>query len=1113
MKTILRHRGIGGLLAAQSQVAFNDNATKLVLMGLAQWLLPATEAERAVGLISLLLVTPFVLFAPLSGWLADRFPKRHVLAASLWLQLAIMFVLLGAVACRSLSIAIGGFFLLGIQSALMAPVRRGMVKDLAGDAVGEVIGWMDMLCIAAILGGGIAGSQAIDGLAPLFHKNPWVAALAALAFLTLTCAGSLWVFRKVPAHPEGGATPFNRRALWGHADLLRELRQDRGVWRAALGDSVFYLAGGVLLLMLAQVGRGLFPDGAGATRVTGIMLALMGIGIAGSVLAARLNRGRINLGLVPLGALAMAGTFLLLAILPAGGAAFHAALFALGLGGGLYLVPLGAFLVDRTPEERRGKILAASSMLSSIAGMVAVGLHVIVAPLGVPGQFVLLGLIFAVTAILSTRLLTQDVLRLVALLAARGRYSVKAAGLENLPGRGGALIVCNHVSYVDTIALSLASPRPIRFLSYAAFFKTPVLGGILRLFRAIPVSSTQAKDALRQAAGAIQAGELVCIFPEGQLTRTGCLMELKSGFEIIARRARCPVIVAHLDGLWGSIHSFEGGRYFTKWPRGLRRRVTVSFARPAGANVATVRQTMLDLAAAAMAGRPGRTLTRTLLDALSGNPFRTALRDGTKALAAGDLLGLSLALGKKWRGNRSARRIGVLLPPGAAGTIANLGLLFAGKVPVNLNPAQSPANTRFSLSQAGVETVITARALHAKLPKFPWPESTVFLEDELRGPGKYLSLLAAYLVPTAILARAVRAKMDDEAVLLFTSGSGGRPKGVPLTHRHLVTNIRQVAETGFLLPQDRLLTALPLFHSFGLTMGLLCPLAAKRAIITAPSPLDCEKLAEAARADAPTVLLATPTFLRQYLKRIPRDAFGTLRLAASGAEKLPAELHRAFRARFGCEVLEGYGLTEASPVVSFNLPHPARGLGAESFQAGSREGSVGRLLPGVTYRLFDEETPGRGTLALRGGNIITRYLDGAHAEKFRDGWHLTGDIARVDAEGFVFIEGRGSRFSKIGGEMVSHAAIEEALAQNLPPTGAQDCVVGLPSVERGEELTLLTTRDVTPADVLAALKKSGAPNLWIPRRVRRVDGLPVLASGKLDLAACRKLAEDTGALA
>ena len=264
--------------------------------------------------------------------------------------------------------------------------------------------------------------------------------------------------------------------------------------------------------------------------------------------------------------------------------------------------------------------------------------------------------------------------------------------------------------------------------------------------------------------------------------------------------------------------------------------------------------------------------------------------------------------------------------------------------------------------------------------------------------------------------------------------------------------------------------------------------------------------------DPPTVLLATPTFLRQYLKRIPLDAFGTLRRVVSGAEKLPADLHDAFRARFGCEVLEGYGLTEASPVVSFNLPMPARGAGADTIQHGSREGSAERLLPGVALRLLDPETLAerpraqRGLFALRCGNVVAGNLAGQAPEKFGDGWHITGDLVRIDEEGFPFLEARGSRFSKIGGEMVSHAAVEQAIASALPSAGIQDCVIGAPCADKGEEL-VLTTRPLSREALRRALVDHGVPNLWMPRAIIHVTQLPVLASGKLDLAACLKLAE------
>ena len=728
MKTLLRRPGFGGFLFAQAQVAFNDNATKLILIGLVQWLLSASEASRLISMISLLLVAPFVLFAPLTGWLADRYARRDVVSASLWLQLAVMILLCGAAFLHSLPLAIGGFFLLGLQSAIMSPARWGMAKELAGENVGEAVGLMEMLGIAAILLGSLAGGFFIDTVTPLVG-SPWSAAVLVLGVLAASCLVALLAFRNVPRRPALAPTPFGWQALFGHGQLLSALRKDRSLWRAALGDSVFYFVGGIVMLTLAQSGREMFPDGAGAARQTGLMLALLGAGVAaGSVFAARLSRRAINLGLVPFGALAMSAVFGILALLVPGSLLFLASLTALGVAGGLYLVPLATFLVDRSEEGERGRVLAASSMLSSIAGVLAVGAHRLTTAifhLSTAQQFLLLAILMLVTALLAVRMLPQDALRVVGLFLARLRYSVRTVGVDHLPKTGGALIVCNHVSYVDTIILSLASPRPIRFLSHESFFKTPVLGSLLRVFGAIPIAPGRAKDALRRASDCIRAGELVCIYPEGQLTRTGCLMELKSGFEIIARRAQCPVIVAHLDGLWGSIYSFEGGRYFTKLPRGLRRRTTVSFAAPLRAEAATaarVREVLLTLGEAAFRLRTKDNLGRRILESLSDEPFRTALVDPTgekKSLRAGELLALSMALARQWKKSLPERRIGVILPPGTAGTLANVGLLFAGKVPVNLNPTLSELAARSCLEQAGIQTILTAAAIESEMHEIP----------------------------------------------------------------------------------------------------------------------------------------------------------------------------------------------------------------------------------------------------------------------------------------------------------------------------------------------------------------------------------------------------------
>jgi len=1114
VKTIFRLPGMNRLLFAQAQVAFNDNAVKLVLIGLVQVLLPADEASSLVSLIALLLVGPFLLFAPLTGWLADRFPNRDVVAGSLLLQLAVMILLFVGTWLHSLPIAIGGFFLLGLQSALMSPARRGLVKNLAGDRVGEAIGWMEMSCIVAILGGSLIGGQLIDRVSGALH-DPWTAAGIACVVLGIGCALAYGLFLKCPRHPAPAHVPFSPRIVYGHLDLLKTLRGDRSIWWAAIGDSAFYLAGGILMLIFADIGRLLHPTGLGAAGATGLMMALLGGGIAvGSIVAARMSRHHVNLGLVPVGAMGMALTLMILAMLPLGGLGFQGALIMLGVCGGLFLVPLGAFLVDRSPADRRGKILAASSMISSFTGLVAVGAHLAmkkIFDMSPAGQFLALAILLLIVALACLHRTAPHFLRLVALLIARQHYIVKILGTSNLPKSGGALLVCNHVSYVDTIVLSLASPRPIRFLSYEGFFSTPVLGSLLKIFGAIPVSSTRARAALAQAAQYIQNGELVCLFPEGQLTRTGTLLELKSGFEIIARRAECPVIVAHLDGLWGSIFSFEGGCYFKKWPHSLRRSVTVSFAPALMARESTavrVRQVLLELGAEAFAQRKLPSLPHLISHSLLNSPWRVALKDEDgKKMHAGMLWVKSLVLWGLLRKNLRGHRVGVVLPPGFSGAVVNLALILTGRVPVNLNPLASRDTISSCLEAAGVRSIITARVLKQKLPSFPWPLGTFFVEDCLR--ASFAQTLRAFLHGW-IESRGACCS-DDEAVLLFTSGSSGLPQGVPLTQRNVVANLTQVRETSFLRQDDTLLTALPLFHSFGLVMGLFLPLVAGRRIVTAVSPLDCERVTKAARCDAPTILLSTPTFLRTYIRRIPRDAFGTLRLVVTGAEKLPEETAGAFRDRFGCEVVEGYGLTETSPVACLGVPHPQRGLGADSLQLGWRAGSVGRLMPGMAVRFYNDGEhqlgASRGILALRGPNVLSAYLSGS-TEKFDEGWFITGDVAHMDSEGFLYVEGRLSRFSKIGGEMVSHLAVEQAISQvDDKNEEASDCIIGCSCPEKGERLVLLTTRELTREVIRAGFAEKAIPNLWLPRNIVRIPELPMLPSGKLDLASCRRLAE------
>ncbi|MGZ0656712.1 AMP-binding protein [Coraliomargarita sp. W4R72] len=514
--------------------------------------------------------------------------------------------------------------------------------------------------------------------------------------------------------------------------------------------------------------------------------------------------------------------------------------------------------------------------------------------------------------------------------------------------------------------------------------------------------------------------------------------------------------------------------------------------------------------------------------ALSQKPRRELIVDrtmGRRSMKSGFLLAISYAISRRLSTWTEKPRVGILFPPGLGGYIANLAVVLAGKVPVNLNFTLGPASAEACIQKADVDCLLTTLRVQQKMPQFPWPETGVVdLVEELRSLSKLktLALLCGLaLVPAKWLASMLkipRVGGEAEAGLLFTSGSSGEPKGVVLSHRNILANCAQIAATELLPSTEKLVANLPIFHSFGFTVTLWYPLLRGCSVVTVPSPLDFKKTAEAIQAESATILVGTPTFFKPYLKRVEPEQLASLKYVVAGAEKTPAGFADAWEARFSSMYLEGYGLTETSPVVSINLPTAAPGVSYPGeAKLGLRHGSVGRMLPGHAARILNpdtmEELPVEsvGLLALLGPNIFEGYLgDPVRTAKVKKkGWFITGDLARFDADGFLYIEGRLSRFSKIAGEMVPHGTIEEALVLAY---GLEDsdlpmlAVAGRPDEAKGEALVLLAAFDLEMDDMRAKLSEAGLSNLWIPKEIRRVVAIPTLVTGKLDLQAIHQLA-------
>jgi acyl-[acyl-carrier-protein]-phospholipid O-acyltransferase/long-chain-fatty-acid--[acyl-carrier-protein] ligase len=726
--------------------------------------------------------------------------------------------------------------------------------------------------------------------------------------------------------------------------------------------------------------------------------------------------------------------------------------------------------------------------------------------------------------------IAERLLHFLGALATRCFYRVSAHGVDNLPA-GGCLLLPNHISWVDAIVLQLACPRPVRYVIDQEFYHKPLLKPLLRTVGCIPIDTRHSRSAIRAAAEKLAAGEVVCLFPEGQLTRSGTLLRLRRGYELIAQHANAPVVPVWLDRLWGSIFSFQGGKFFTKLPREIPYRVSVAFGKalePAAADIATVREELLKLGEFCYSRRP--TLDRHLADVcisgLKRRRFSTAVIDGMdhSELSRAKLLGAAAALSRFLRRNFSDSRIAIVLPAGKGSMVANLAVALAGKTTVDLNFTAGRNANESAIQHADLRVAISATPFIERVKDFPWPQQVLKLDELMPGLKArilYWWMMAIFL-PKPLFLRAMQIPKrggHEEAVLLFTSGSSGDPKGVVLSHRNIVGNVSQFRELLDAKKEDAILASLPFFHSFGCTVTLWYPMIEGVRIVTYPSPLEVAKNAALIEKYKLTLLLATPTFLRGYLRKAEPDQLRSLRLVITGAEKLPLDLTKKFEERFNQRVFEGYGLTETSPVVSVNLPEPKPKRPGEQVQPSSRLGSVGKMAPGIAAEIRDPETDEKlslhetGMVWFRGVNIFEGYL---HDEKrtnevLYDGWLKTGDIGRFDDDGFLYIEGRLSRFSKIGGEMVPHESIENKIIDLLGIAGRDErliAIMGMQDEAKGEALVLLTAMDVDLAQLRDKLRDAGVPNLWIPKKVCRIESIPVMASGKLDLQKCQQIAAD-----
>jgi acyl-[acyl-carrier-protein]-phospholipid O-acyltransferase/long-chain-fatty-acid--[acyl-carrier-protein] ligase len=1127
-----RLRGFWSLIVTQFEGAFNDNALQTLVIFFGLGLAISDGLKHAlVPLGAALLSLPFILFSMTGGFFADRFSKRTVTICVKVLEIGIMTFAAVGLFTRNLTMGLAAIFLMGVHSAIFGPSKYGLLPELLPE---RRLSWgngvLELGTFMAIILGIAAGGQLFDWFK---DREGWAGMiLIGLAVVGFLC--SLGITRVPAADPQRkfNANPFGD--LWKQ---IRFMRKDRVLWLACLGNTYFWFLG----LLVKQ---GVFDYGANVLKLTGAatseMTAVLAIGIGlGSFAAGYLSGGKIEYGLVPLGSIGLCISAILLSQASLSVKHIVIILIALGFFGGFFIVPVSAILQHRPAKENRGAVLAAANLLSSAGLFVGSGAYWLIAEgvhLGPRGVFAIAGLMTLAATIYIVWLLPDSLLRFVLWLLTRTIYRIKVEGRENIPSKGGALFVCNHLSFIDALLLAASTDRQIRFIMYKGAYELWWIKPIARIMKAIPISSElrprEMLKALATASDAIRNGEVVCIFAEGQITRIGHLLPFRRGFERIMRDVDAPIIPVALDGVWGSIFSFEKQRFVWKLPHKIPYPVTVVFGPPMP-NTATpieVRQVVQELMAKAWKHRKARMkpLQRGFIRMARRHPFRFAMADPQspkvnflKALTGAVLLGRRVK--PRWAGQRM---VGVLVPPSVPGALINFAALLAGKVPVNLNYTVSEETLASCIRQCDIRVVISSQAFLDKV-KLKLPVETVLLEDLMgrrtQPPNrleKFTAFLMAAFLPASVLERALgrekKVELDDLATVIFSSGSTGEPKGVMLSHFNIGSNIGQLEQVFGLDQHDGMLGVLPFFHSFGFTGTLCLPAVLGVRAVYYPNPLDAKSIGPLVNQYALTFLLATPTFLQLYMRNCSPEDFGSLRVVMTGAEKLPERLATAFEDQFGIRPLEGYGCTECAPAVAVNT-HDFRAAGFR--QVGAKRGKIGHPLPGMSVRIVDPQTMepvalGQpGLLLVHGPNVMQGYLGRPDktAEVLHDGWYTTGDIAALDEDGFLQITDRLSRFSKIGGEMVPHIKIEEKLHELAGATEQLFVVTGLPDEKKGERLVVLHKLDEARLkNCLEKLAQSDLPNLWKPRadQFYHVDEFAYLGTGKLDLRRLRELAQE-----
>ena len=1129
-----RSQAFGWVNATQFFGALNDNIFKAMIQMFLIAMLPNSRGIT-LAIATILFSIPYVFLTPYAGFLADRFSKKKITVILKYAELLIMVLSCIAFFIGSRFMLFTLLFMMSAQSALFSPTKYGILPELVSEEkLTRANGLLVMMSFIAIIIG-TASAPALSLVANKWISNPQYAyGLASIVCVVIAIAGILTshqVWKTRPANPTVTNDHFFLRKLW---KTFKWVRKDKNLLIAIFATGFFSMLAGFMQINLIHYGMHCLELD---EKQSSFMFFFAAVGIAfGAYYAGRLSKRNIEFALIPIGSFLILVSLLIIGFITSPNYLILVSIlvFVAGLGAGFFIVPLDTFIQITLPLEKRGEGLALNSFISWV-GISLAGLFMFIFDkISLPpnGGFLFFVIPAGILFIFGQHFLKDFFFRFCVNLIVRLIYKVRTIGIENVPINGPAVLIVNHASYMDSLLLCATTRRRIRFLmSRDIYERWRWCRPFFKMYGVIPVdnrsSPRQVAMAIREARKALDDGFMVCIFAEGGITRTGTIRAFKSGFARILRGTDYPIIPIYLGGSWGTIYHYYQGQLVRKWFRLslLRYRVTVMFGKqlPATTDAFHVRRAVMELSCDYFNSRKDE--HKSL-----GKSFISEARSSWFAPAADDTLGMKVTYGKALIASVALARaisprvqddkhIGILLPTSCAGMIANITAALLGRSAVNLNFTTSKQAFAHSIEQCGMHVIITSRKFVERFPQYEISEEKlVFIEDVLKNLTTKTKLscafAAAFLPLNTMVPATAKTEADDVAMILFSSGSTGEPKGVMLSHHNVLSMIESLRMMLATTPDDHICGTLPLFHSFGIMGCIWYPLLKHVRVTMHPNPLDAQAVVDIVRNQKSTMIFGTPTFLSIYARKATREDFKTLRFILAGAEKLKESLVKLYEERYGVRPYEAYGATELSPGIAVSVPH---GTGGGIVQEGWKTGRVGLPCPGIAMKVLDPDTgeemaPGEpGLLYLKGPNVMLGYLqrEDLTSEVLKDGWYCTGDIAFIDDDGFVGLTDRLSRFSKIGGEMVPHVGVEEALLNATGLTGQVLAVTGVPDERKGEKLVVLYTAECgDPQWLYEALEGSGIPNLWKPAKSEYylVEAIPLLGSGKVDLSGIKKLA-------